>query len=64
MFTPLQAPSPGGGGSLSTVESAPRASGPVGCQDREAFQGAPALLGGARLGPGRQLASPNPAISS
>lgn len=32
-------------------------------EDREAFQGAPALWGGARLGPGRQLASRNPAIS-
>lgn len=64
----LQAPSPGregrgGAGSLSTMESTPNAARSVGLQKWEAFQGGPAPLGGARLGPGRQLASCNPAIT-
>ena len=63
MSTPFQSSSQSERGAKPHGDH-PRAAASVGLEENpEAFQGAPDPLGGSHLGPGRQLASCNPAIS-
>lgn len=64
MFTPFLGPSQSRRGESEHHGDHPSAAGSVGLEENwEAFQGALDPLGGTHLGPGRQLASCNPAIS-